>query len=216
MSGVPGSGTRRRELAVVLARGASRRMGRPKGLLNLPEKDEPLVRVIAGLYRHRCPVVVVTLDPLVGAYEEALAGLEHARVMGCLSGGETALSVWYGWQGFEHREQVTHVWAHPVDLPLVSPATLDLLLAQSMARPEALIRPLVGDNPGHPVVIPVCLLAELTSGSVHLEGPFRDFIARLQVRIPGPPVIMVHCEDRGTVMDIDTPGDLRSVGERKE
>ncbi len=216
MSGSPGSGAGRHELAVILARGDSRRMGRPKGLLNLPDSDEPLVGTIAELYRNRCPVVVVTLDSLAGAYEQALVGRDGVRVMGRPPGGETALSVWWGWQGYADKEQVTHVWAHPVDLPLVSPATLDLLLAQSLVRPEALIRPVVNDGPGHPVVIPAGLLAELTPGSRDLQGPFRDFIAGLQARNPGPPVIMVACEDRGTIMDFDTPGDLRSAVERKE
>ncbi len=208
MIAAPGTGSFRHDLTVILARGASRRMGRPKGLLSLPGGDQPLVRIIADLYRGRAPVVVVTLEILAEEYRRALEGMAQVTVLGHPSGGETALSVWEGWHGFKAREPVSHVWAHPVDMPQVAPGTLDRLLALSTERPEALVRPEFGGQPGHPVVIPVSWLRGLAPGSRALSGPFRDVIAGQQAAEGSLPVMTCRCDDPGTVRDFDSPRDL--------
>ncbi len=214
MNSVADLSRERSDLAVILARGKSARMGRSKGLICLEKDGAPLVRIIAEMYVTRSPVIVVVGQREQSLYEQALTELSEVMVVGCETGADTALSVWLGWQAGVNQGYVSHLWAHPVDLPLVKSSTLDSLAECSSRFPGALVRPVFGAAPGHPVVIPAFLLQEIQPGSTALAGPFRDFIRQRRGQSSPLTVKELECEDSGTVFDFDTPGDLLRGRER--
>jgi len=191
----------RRDLALILARGESRRMGRPKGLCVADDDPRPLIVRVAAPYLERdgCVAVITTPD-LVDAYA---AVLDDPRVLWIAApgGGGTARSVLIGRDALADR--VTHLWLHPVDLPRVRPATLTALAERSGGDPGAAYAPECGGRPGHPVVLPKNL-AGADWPDDH-DGAMRDLFADG----PGLPNRVV-CDDPGVTDDLDTPDDLGS------
>lgn len=198
----------RRDLVVILARGDSRRMGRPKGLLSLVEGGPPFAAIIAGLYRSWADVVLVARRSDREHYVAALAGMPEAEILGGDPGGETALTLWSGWNHSRRGPQATHIWAHPVDMPLVNKKTLGTLAAASRRRPGAVVRPTRNEEPGHPVVFPATLLGELAAHETWLQRPFREFLAWRSSQPCAPEFLVLPDSDAGTVQDFDRPGDL--------
>ncbi len=190
-------------VAVILARGESRRMGRPKGLVR-GRDNVPFVRTIAGLYRGLDEVLVIAAQGEEDAYRRALSGFDRCRVVEGGPGGETARTLLIARRA---TPGAARYWAHPVDLPLVKCGTLEVLAAAADGNLRAVIRPFHAGRPGHPVVIPAGVLDMLAADPRWEERPFRDFLAA--ARLEGAPeVVAMPVDDEGTVRDFDRPGDL--------
>jgi len=208
----------RRDALIVLARGRSRRMGRPKGLVVLPDDPRPLLARARDPYRGRgWPTVVVTLPELVAAYGAALADGEAPRMVPEAGGGGTARSVFAGWRaladGAAGDPAATHVWVQPVDLPHVRRATVDRLLAASCAEPDRCLRPLYGDEPGHPVVLTAEQLVRWARDHAAWRGDLRELMAAAP---PSRPLRHVPVEDAGVRDDIDAPTDVAARQTRED
>jgi CTP:molybdopterin cytidylyltransferase MocA len=187
-------------------------MGAPKGLLRLVSGGPTFVEIIAELYRAEgIPIEVVTTPALAGAYRSALPVDEDLGVKQAPEGCDTAFTVLAAWRSCrEENYPCTHIWAHPVDLPLVRANTLRTLRVRSRQQPGRIIRPVVGDTPGHPVVLPARILEVLADQVRWQEGPLRDFLAGASAAglIPEPEIVV--CRDQGLIKDFDRPADLRS------
>ncbi len=197
--------------AVVLARGASRRMGMPKGLCRLPGEPGTFIERIVDLYaRMDIPAAVVTLPELRPAYEDL--GLDPApRWIEAGPGGGTAVTVMAAVA--ELGGVATHLWLHPVDLPLVRPRSLAGLARRSAADPGAVVVPRCEGRRGHPVVIPVGPFASLAGdASPAARGPMRDLIRAAADSGTGAPVLFLDLDDPGLVRDFDTPDALEGAG----
>jgi len=203
----------RGDYAIILARGASSRMGRPKGLLPCPGKTNvTFLQSIASVYQGlEIPVLVVTTVDLVKTYEQNLTGEFSGQVIGCPAGGETGQTLKYGWQTVDG--QATHLWAHPVDLPLVATETLGQLKSHSLAHPQRLLRPGYAGDPGHPVVIPVAGLDSPLAAELWQQAPMREVIAVAQKLGHIEQSMIVPVNDPGVVMDFDSPADLEHFGD---
>ncbi len=205
------SDLKRCDWAVILARGQSQRMGRPKGLCRLPGDDDPFLVRIARLYGTAgLPVAVVTTGQLRRLYEPAVTSGAVQRWIERAPGAGTAASA--GAALAELAGTASHLWLHPVDLPEVRAASLHTLRARSQAEPNALLVAGYGDRPGHPVVMPVASfqvladpdlpgrmcdrLREVCDASV--RGDRREWIVRC----------LVALDDPGVVADYDDPADL--------
>ena len=200
--------TERTDLVVILARGASRRMGQTKGLLvSQATAGVPFVAAIAGRYAQLgLTGVVITTPDLVASHAETLVDIPAFKVVGAPGGGETALTLWHGWEA--SGRCATHLWAHPVDLPLVAGATLRQLLAHTSQHPTCLVRPVWQQRPGHPVIMPVAVLTAMQQHADWHAAPMREVIAMLcQMAHIGEPVLM-PVADPGVVTDFDHPADL--------
>ena len=203
------SDLRRCDWAVILARGESQRMGRPKGLCRLPDDDDPFLVRIARLYGTAgLPVAVVTTGRLRRLYEPAVTSgavqrwIERAPGAGTAASAGAALAVLAG--------TASHLWLHPVDLPEVRAASLHTLRARSQAEPNALLVACYGDRPGHPVVMPVASFQVLADPDLpgrmcdrlrevcDASGDRRERIVRR----------LVALDDPGVVADYDDPADL--------
>jgi len=196
----------RQDAALILARGESRRMGKPKGLCIADDDPRPLLaRVFDTHSAAGHPVTVVTSAGLADPYEQTLG--DRRAVWLILEPGQgTARSVLAGVTALSDR--ATHLWLHPVDMPTVSAATMLLLAEQSRLRPEAVVIPEHNGVPGHPVVLPV----RPVDGSWPADAPG----AMRSLLHEGPcPVVTVSCDDPGVVDDMDTPEDLRQAGDHE-
>lgn len=194
----------RSDWAVILARGDSRRMGRPKGAVRLPDDPRPLLARVAALYEGGgWPLAVVTTPALADVYRALWPGAAAARWIIGPRGEGTAASVASALVVL--GDQASHLWLHPVDLPHVWPQTLALLAALSARLPEAALTPHWRGRPGHPVVVPTAPLRDLAAQP--LGGAFRDVLlarARGPART-GPTLAIVAVSDPGVVADHDGP-----------
>lgn len=194
--------------AVIMARGAGRRMGAVKGLLACPDGDgEPFVARIAACYQAAgIEGVVVCVAAEAERYAAAVAQVKGVQVVTAPAGGETARTVYAGWRALS--PEVTHVWAHPVDLPLVQPATLAQLQAVVEEQGERVVRPVHCQTPGHPVIVPVTVLRRLAARESWRQRPMLSVLneGAAAGRIGG--IVAVPTSDPGVVADFDEPGDF--------
>lgn len=203
----------RKDRAVIMARGLGSRMGVPKGLLRLSPDGPTFVRMIADLYLAAgFGVEVVTRHRTAQAHRDELPDTDSLRVLPAADGGDTAWTLLNAWRSWRDEAAVcTHVWAHPVDLPLVTPSSLDLLKRQSQHEPQRFIRPVWRGYPGHPVVLPVKVLEMLDHQERWQEGPLREFLFHVVDEGLYPAPLNVEVSDPGTVRDFDRPKDLENI-----
>ncbi len=194
----------RRDWAVILARGESRRMGRPKGLCAARPGGPTMLEAVAALYAGAgLPLAVVTTPPLAVRYRPLLAGRGETLWIERAPGGDTAASVVAALE--ELGERATHLWLHPVDLPGVAPATLELLARRSRRQPRAVLVPAFRGTPGHPVVLPV-------AGWLDLRGASPAGAMRELLREPGRGRrAVVAVDDPGVIADLDAPADRKPL-----
>jgi molybdenum cofactor cytidylyltransferase len=180
-------------LGIVLAAGRSRRMGRPKALLRLGDRSF-LRAAVETLSEGGCGDVVVVV---ASAAIEAEAWSAGARVE---------------WNDARDSEQVdslriglgaapagaTAAVVHPVDHPLVDPATVRALIHAHGVRPGAIVRPVYAGRPGHPTLFPRPLWPALLDRSLP-QG------ARSVVEAAATETVDVPVDDPGVLADIDTP-----------
>ncbi len=184
--------------AVILAAGASRRMGRPKMPLPWREGRSILQQVIYLAESVEAdPILVVT-----GSDREVVEALLHGtrarpvhnpayRQGGMLSSIQAGLRVL-------ERTPVQAALLMPGDLPKVRPATVRMLLEAWGEEPARLVVPSFRHRAGHPVVIPRERWPEILA--LGAGETLRDFFRRHQGEIR-----YVVVQDGGVLQDVDTP-----------
>ena len=183
--------------ALVLAAGASRRMGAVKALLEVD--GEPLVTRCVRLLRQAGadPVLVV-----LGHHAARLEGpVQVAGARGVANpdpDGDQLSSLLVGLEALP--EGAPGVLVLPVDHGLVREATIQLVAEAARVDPTRVAVPSVDMRRGHPTWFPAGLFAELRDPA--LEGG-----ARTVLRRQGEAIRHLVVEDPGAVQDLDTPGD---------
>lgn len=193
-------------LAIILARGQSSRLGSPKGLAKLPGSEQTLLGAVDELYQSLgWPRLVVTLPELLTPYQAILDKDPQRQWISFGPGGDTARTLRLGCDHLKEKgSSASWLWAHPVDLPLVKPATLKLIQLSLNSKDHRVYRPVHENQPGHPVVFFRHFLNSVFSSKLGDEesGPMRHLL--------GEQVIgKVLVEDRGVVQDFDTPEDFK-------
>ncbi len=188
---------------IILAAGASRRMGAPKALLRLDGETflERLVRVYAEFFS---PVVVV-----LGADAETVRrGLRPDAPVRFVvnerwpSGQLTSLQCGVA----SVRDEAAGCFFTPVDCPRVNPATIAALVrAMSEGSPPPLVVvPRHGSRRGHPVGLSSELFDDLLSLAA-------DDSARAVVHGCPDRTRIVEVGDAGVLDDVDTPDDYQRL-----
>ena len=174
---------------VILAAGESRRMGRPKALLEWRG---------ATVLDHMIELVGSVADPVivvVGYHAEAIRahGVRATLIANPHPERGMLSSLQCGLRAVPVEAEA--VLFTPVDIPAVSAGTLQTLAAASSAP---LVVPVFEGRRGHPVRIARPLMDEILALAEGAQA--RDAIHRYLDR-----AIMVEVTDRGVVEDIDDP-----------
>jgi nicotine blue oxidoreductase len=184
---------------LLLAAGAGRRMGRPKGLLTDPDGVAWVTRSAAVLAAGGCdPVLVVVgaradeVAALVPAGARVVTAPDWAEGMGAsLRAGLAALDDLAG-------PAVQAAVVGLVDTPGVTAAVVSRLVAHARrGTPDGLARAGYHGAPGHPVLLGRRHWAAV-AGQAHGDAGARGYLA-------GREVVTVECADVGDGRDVDRP-----------
>ena len=190
--------------AVVLAAGASARMGRPKALLDF--RGRPfVVRILEALEALDIRPRVVVLGPDAPRIRPSLAPqecviVEHPDVaggpIGSLRAALTALE----------PVRPAGILAWPVDLPHVRVATVERLLEVYRRSGAPAVVPTFADRRGQPVIWDQALFPDLaTSAAATLHGPQAVLLAH-EAQLATVPV-----DDPAVIDDLNTPEDYERL-----
>ena len=190
----------RRLAAIVLAAGASRRMGCCKQLL--PIGDRPaIVRCLESLLRAGLDTPVVVIGANGDAVAAAIRHLPSTVVCNPVVDSGMAGSVRIGLSAI--GGDVRAVMICLADQPLLAQETLRQLLEQHGAMPENIVIPTFEGRRGHPTIFPMRLLAALCD----------DETLTLRDIVRGNAQRVYECavSDPGVVLDMDTALDYRAL-----
>jgi CTP:molybdopterin cytidylyltransferase MocA len=193
-------------LGLVLAGGASTRMGSPKALLN-DDRGEPfVVRVSASM-------IAAGLERLV-----IVSGREHESIVAALDARHLPSAPKVVRNPDPSRGQLSSLWVGMdeivadtealvvtlVDVPLVRPSTIRSVIEAWRRTRAPIVRPAVGVRRGHPVVFDRSVFDELRQAPLE-QG------ARVVVRAHADRILDLPVDDPGCIVDIDTPADYDAL-----
>lgn len=185
--------------AIVLAAGKSVRMGRLKATLRVDDRDTFLTRIVRTFMEAGVADVTVVLGYQAPVLIEQLrqAGLSPRLVINeAFESGQ--LSSLHAGLNAVDGEGVEAILLMLVDAPLVSPETVRAVLERYRQTRAPVVRPVRGDEHGHPVLIDRSLFQALRAAD-----PDRGAkpVVRGHVSSAGD----VPVTDSGAFMDLDTP-----------
>ncbi len=191
-----------RVAALILAGGASARMGRPKALLEL-EGRTFIAGGVATVRAAGCSLVLA----VDGAHRlppdlPGLGGVELVHnerwELGPLSSVQVGLR-----RALALEPELAGLLVHHVERPRVRPETIVALLLAFAEQPETLWQPMHAGQSGHPMLWPRALFGALLdldpanhSARTLVRGAAADIRRKLEV------------DDAGVLDNIDTPADL--------
>jgi len=188
-------------LIAILAAGESRRMGQPK--LCLPWGQTTILGHILAQWREagaekilvvhgpgKTPVTL-ELDRLGIPSEQRIANRTMER--GMMGSVVTAAAYALG------DTSLTHLVIALGDQPHLRAETLCEILRACETAPGKMVRVVFQDKPGHPLALPVHVLAELSTTS---SETLRDFLRLKEIA-----VCDLTSGDSGVLLDVDTPAD---------
>ena len=191
---------------VVLAAGASSRMGRPKALL--PARVEGLTflsQLVETLWAAGLDDVLAVVSDQSGDVEPALSRLSRPpRVVHNQHPEQGQISSLLAALAAINRPGVSAMLVTLVDVPFVSPATVRAVLEAFRRTGGPIVRPASGEEHGHPVVFARQLFDELRAADV--AGG-----AKSVVRAHAASIVNVPVDDPGAFTDIDTPEDYTRI-----
>jgi molybdenum cofactor cytidylyltransferase len=187
---------------IVLAAGASSRMGRPKAALPLGAAPATVLsRGVGALLAAGVPRVVVVAGAHPEAVQQALVAPDRrVSVVDNPGWRDGQLSSLLCGLGAVDRPGLEAVLVTLVDVPLVAPATIVRLIDTWRETRAPIVRPARGDTHGHPVLFDRRLFPELRAAD-----PARG--AKTVVRAHANETVNVAVDDEGAFMDLDTPQD---------
>jgi molybdenum cofactor cytidylyltransferase len=194
-------------VGIVLAAGRSQRMGEPKALLEI-DGETFLERAIQTLLSGGCASVIVVLPPPESTQKMwEIAESTGARVIeNPHAESEPIDSLRIGLDGAPADANAAAVL--PVDHPVVRESTVAALLDAFESHGSIIVRPVLGDRPGHPIVLGRSIWGELAEPDLP-EG------TRTVVRRHAAEIDDVVVADPGVRANIDTQDDYKRELEKR-
>ena len=191
--------------AIVLAAGKSSRMGRPKPTLPLDHGDTFLTRIVRTFTAAGVEDVVVVVGHEAGAIVESFATVDVvARFVENAGYEQGQLSSLIAGLRVVDRPGVVAVLVTLVDVPLVSEATVRAVVERYRDTHAPIVRPVRGDEHGHPVLIDRSLFDAIRHADPAVGA---KAIIRANVSAVGD----VAVDDPGAFVDADTPDDYQRI-----
>jgi molybdenum cofactor cytidylyltransferase len=193
--------------AIILAAGDSTRMGAPKALLLDPDGRPFVARLVRSFAAAGIEEIVVVTGTL---HEEIVAAISTdsppVRPV-CVrnpdpSRGQLS-SLWVGLEAVS-RPDVDGVLVTPVDIPMIGASTIRQVVEVWTRTRAPIVRPAVGERHGHPVLFDRAMFDAVR------EAPLAEG-ARGVVHANVDRVVNVAVDDRGCLVDIDTPADYEAA-----
>jgi len=184
---------------VLLAAGASTRMGRPK--LLLPWGDSSVIGHLTGRWRAlgagQIAVVCAAGDVAMQAELDRLEFPAADRIFNPTPSRGMFSSIlcavrWPGW-----RPEISHWVISLGDQPHVQACTLRALIAFGVAHPTRICQPARAGKPRHPVLLPAGAFRRLSRWT---DGTLRGFLE-------SEAVALCEVDDAGLEIDLDEPSD---------
>ena len=192
--------------AIVLAAGASSRMGQAKAALPLGTTGDTVVaRVVATLLAAGLPSVAVVAGAHIDAVRAAMPRFEpRARVVEHLGWAQGQLSSLLAGLAAVDGPNLEAILVTLVDVPLVRPDSVAAIVHAWRQSRAPIVRPVDGDRHGHPVIFDRAVFDDLRRADPAI-GAKAVFAAHASRRLDVP------IQDDGAFVDIDTPTDYRIV-----
>jgi len=191
---------------IILAAGDSTRMGRPKAVLPAPDGVPFVVRIVRSFEEAGIGEVIVVTGRHHAAIEAVLAAAALTRPPRLVRNEDPdrgqLSSIWVGMDAMTGDPAALLVTL--VDVPMVTPATISAVLAAWRRTHAPIVRPAVGTQHGHPVLFARQLFGELRSAPL-------DAGAKTVVRAYASAIVNVEVDDRGCLVDVDTPDEYRRL-----
>jgi molybdenum cofactor cytidylyltransferase len=186
--------------SIILAAGYSSRMGVFKALLPLGE-ETIADRIISLCLQNSLDTYLVT----GWKGNELKSGIKHSNVIfvenpdynkGMFSSVKMGVShLKTGYQGFI-------IW--PVDIPLISDATIKTILAAAALHPQKIIYPVFKKRRGHPPYIPTGIIPEILKQSCNIR--LKDIL-----EVHSKDALEIKVADQNILLDIDSPEDYQQA-----
>lgn len=192
--------------SIVLAAGASSRMGQAKAALRLGQTGETVVsRVVRTMLEGGVPEVVVVAGAHIDAVRAAMPSHEpRARVIehpGWEQGQLSSLLA--GLDAIDHP-LIEAALVTLVDVPLVRSSTVAAVIEAWRRTRAPIVRPANGDRHGHPVIFDRSIFADLRSADPNAG-------AKAVFALHRDRIVNVEVQDAGAFEDIDTPEDYQRL-----
>ncbi len=192
--------------AVILAAGASSRMGRPKAALPLTDRaDTFLSRLIRTFTAAGLPDIVVVTGAAADVVRAA-AGCTNARVRFIHNAGWESGQLSSIVTGLDERpgERIEAALVTLVDVPFVSADTVARVLRAWRSSRAPIVRPARDGEHGHPVIFDRAIFQELRDADPRIG-------AKAVIRARAHAILDVPVDDPGAFLDMDTEHDYRAA-----
>lgn len=191
---------------IVLAAGASQRMGRPKARLPLGTGGDTFAgRIVRTLLDAGLPrVVIVTGAERLEAGRGGVPRDRRVRLVHHGGWAEGQLSSLLAGLDAVEEPATEAVLVTLVDVPLVRPSTVRTLVSAWRATRAPVVRPVHGARHGHPVIFDRAVFASLRAAD-----PARG--AKAVVEAHRGAIVEVEVDDAGAFRDFDRPEDLAGL-----
>jgi len=193
--------------AIILAAGASTRMGTPKALLSDPDGRPFVARLVRTFAAAGVGDIVIVTggqhDAIVAALEADQLPLDPTVVRNPDPSRGQLSSLWIGLTAAS-RPDLESILVTPVDIPMMRTSTVQRVIDAWRENHRPVVRPAVGARHGHPVLFDRMVFDELVGAPL-------DHGARVVVHAHAAEVMDVPVDDEGCLVDVDTPADYDAL-----